>query len=68
MRSNATSSVGNRPWASSDRQALERSLHSPRATRPEGEPRLPADWKALNSDYERRFGIAPEQATAPPQG
>ena len=49
-------------------QALERSLHPPRATRPEGQPRLPTDWRALNSDYELRFGIAPEQATPPPQG
>jgi uncharacterized protein YndB with AHSA1/START domain len=44
--------------------ALERSLH---AQRQPGEPRLPGDWKTLNSEYERRFGIAPEQATPPPQ-
>jgi uncharacterized protein YndB with AHSA1/START domain len=46
---------------------LERSLRSRRATPEAGEPRLPGDWKALNSEYERRFGIPPEQATAPPQ-
>jgi uncharacterized protein YndB with AHSA1/START domain len=48
-------------------EALERSLVSPGARRATGEPRLPADWKALNGEYERRFGIAPEQATPPPQ-
>jgi uncharacterized protein YndB with AHSA1/START domain len=47
--------------------ALERSLRSPRPQRMAGEPRLSGDWKALNSEYERRFGIAPEQATPPPQ-
>jgi hypothetical protein len=30
-------------------------------------PRLPGDWKALNSEYERRFGIPPERATPLPQ-
>jgi hypothetical protein len=46
---------------------LERSVRSPRPTRAAEEPRLPGDWKALNSEYERRFGIAPAQATPPPQ-
>jgi uncharacterized protein YndB with AHSA1/START domain len=27
---------------------------------------VPAGWRELNSDYEQRFGIAPEQATPPP--
>ncbi|HEY4450728.1 MAG TPA: SRPBCC family protein [Solirubrobacteraceae bacterium] len=31
-----------------------------------GEQRLPGDWRELNGEYERRFGIAPEQATPPP--
>ncbi len=31
-----------------------------------GEPRLPGDWRGLNADYERRFGIDHEEATPPP--
>ena len=34
--------------------------------RSQTEPRPPADWQSLNADYERRFGIAHEQATPPP--
>ncbi len=30
------------------------------------EPRLPGGWDALNSDYQQRFGISPEQATPVP--
>jgi uncharacterized protein YndB with AHSA1/START domain len=33
----------------------------------DGEPRLPGDWRELNGEYERRFGIPHEQATPPPQ-
>jgi uncharacterized protein YndB with AHSA1/START domain len=29
-------------------------------------PRLPEDWKSLNSEYQQRFGISPEQATPVP--
>jgi hypothetical protein len=36
-------------------------------SQPPEAPRLAGDWKGLNSDYERRFGISPEQATPPPQ-
>jgi uncharacterized protein YndB with AHSA1/START domain len=32
----------------------------------EGE-RLPGGWRELNGEYQQRFGIAPEQATPPPQ-
>jgi len=37
---------------------------------PAGEPdgqRIPSGWPELNREYERRFGIAPEQATPPPR-
>jgi uncharacterized protein YndB with AHSA1/START domain len=30
------------------------------------EPSLPPGWSELNGDYERRFGIDPDQATPPP--
>ena len=30
--------------------------------------RSPGDWRELNAQYQRRFGISPEQATPPPQG
>ncbi len=47
-------------------QALSRALASdPRPRRRHGS-RLPSDWRRLNSEYEQRFGIAPEQATPPP--
>lgn len=29
-------------------------------------PRLPDGWKSLNSEYQQRFGISPEQATPVP--
>ena len=32
-----------------------------------GEAGDPGEWRELNGEYERRFGIAPEQATPPPQ-
>jgi uncharacterized protein YndB with AHSA1/START domain len=47
--------------------ALERSLDPQRRAAQAGEPRLPGDWKKLNSEYERRFEIPPQQATPPPQ-
>ncbi|HEY4428593.1 MAG TPA: SRPBCC family protein [Solirubrobacteraceae bacterium] len=31
-----------------------------------GPDEVPPGWRELNSDYERRFGIAPEHATPPP--
>jgi uncharacterized protein YndB with AHSA1/START domain len=36
---------------------------------PHGEDgeRLPSDWRELNTVYEQRFGIPPEQATPPPE-
>jgi uncharacterized protein YndB with AHSA1/START domain len=33
---------------------------------PTGEAAIPAGWSELNRDYERRFGIASENATPPP--
>lgn len=48
--------------------ALSSSLgRSPQPQRRTG-PRLPQGWPELNRDYQRRFGIAPEQATPPPTG
>jgi uncharacterized protein YndB with AHSA1/START domain len=32
-----------------------------------GEPQAPGEWRELNGEYERRFGIPPEKATPPPQ-
>jgi uncharacterized protein YndB with AHSA1/START domain len=47
-------------------QALSVSLQ--RAPRPlrGSVPQLPEGWSELNRDYQRRFGIAPEQAAPPP--
>ena len=46
--------------------ALSRSLESdPRPQRGHG-PRLPGEWRDLNREYEKRFGIPPERATPPP--
>jgi uncharacterized protein YndB with AHSA1/START domain len=49
---------------------LQALRHHLRGERPpglaEGE-RLPSGWCELNADYERRFGIAPEDATPPPR-
>lgn len=45
--------------------ALERSLAGI-ARDPDG-PRLQGDWQTLNRDYQRRFGISPEQATPVPE-
>jgi uncharacterized protein YndB with AHSA1/START domain len=45
--------------------ALSSSLdEDPRPQR--GSTPLPTDWQRLNAGYERRFGLAPEQATPPP--
>jgi uncharacterized protein YndB with AHSA1/START domain len=46
--------------------ALSSSLDGASSPGPETEPRLPQGWEDLNDDYQRRFGIAPEQATPPP--
>jgi uncharacterized protein YndB with AHSA1/START domain len=48
-------------------QALSDSLEQLPRPRHGNEPRLPDDWSGLNQEYQRRFGIAPEQATPPPQ-
>lgn len=32
----------------------------------DSQARAPSDWRGLNADYERRFGIPHEQATPPP--
>jgi hypothetical protein len=45
-------------------QQLADSLDA--AGRSQTGPRPPGDWQSLNADYERRFGIAHEQATPPP--
>ncbi|HEY1834927.1 MAG TPA: SRPBCC family protein [Solirubrobacteraceae bacterium] len=54
-------------------QALEQSLAGTAATAAAAEgtkhhddERLPAGWNELNEEYQRRFGISPEQATPPP--
>jgi uncharacterized protein YndB with AHSA1/START domain len=46
--------------------ALASALDGDANPQPGGEPRLPDGWKALNSDYQQRFGISPEQATPVP--
>jgi uncharacterized protein YndB with AHSA1/START domain len=50
--------------------ALCSSLATPsaeqRADPPAASERLPDGWAELNDDYQRRFGIAPEQATPIP--
>jgi uncharacterized protein YndB with AHSA1/START domain len=33
---------------------------------PGGDPDVPGPWTALNTDYQERFGISPEEATPPP--
>jgi uncharacterized protein YndB with AHSA1/START domain len=40
---------------------------APRATEASNEPLLPEGWSELNDEYQRRFRIAPEQATPPPR-
>ena len=47
-------------------QALADSLQGAPAPLRGGSPRLPEGWDQLNRDYQRRFGISPEQATPPP--
>jgi uncharacterized protein YndB with AHSA1/START domain len=34
---------------------------------PAHDPDLPGPWERLNSEYQERFGISPEEATPPPQ-
>jgi uncharacterized protein YndB with AHSA1/START domain len=46
--------------------ALAGSLAGRPGTAPADGPRIPEGWAALNAEYERRFGIAHEQATRPP--
>jgi uncharacterized protein YndB with AHSA1/START domain len=46
--------------------ALETSLAGGQAPPPTGESAIPAGWSELNHRYQERFGIAPEQATPPP--
>ncbi len=38
-------------------------LPDPRGT----DPDVPGPWSALNAEYQRRFGISPEEATPPPR-
>jgi uncharacterized protein YndB with AHSA1/START domain len=47
-------------------QALTSSLEGSAQPLRGSEPHLPQGWSELNADYQRRFGIAPEQATPPP--
>ena len=35
---------------------------------PTGERAIPAGWQQLNTAYEERFGISPDEATPPPVG
>jgi uncharacterized protein YndB with AHSA1/START domain len=37
-----------------------------RPRRPGGDPDEPGPWTALNAEYQKRFGISPEEATPPP--
>ncbi len=46
--------------------ALATSLSGGDDPPPHGEAAIPAGWEELNRTYERRFGIAPEQATPSP--
>lgn len=69
-----THSFGDRFKAARDAAGWELCLqaldHRLRGTRPaglaDGERLASAGWGELNADYERRFGIAPEDATPPP--
>jgi uncharacterized protein YndB with AHSA1/START domain len=45
--------------------ALTRTLAG-EADTSQGDQRIPDGWAELNADYQRRFGISPEQATPPP--
>ena len=45
---------------------LERRLAGARAVGGADEEGVPADWRELNAEYEKRFGIPPEKATPPP--
>jgi uncharacterized protein YndB with AHSA1/START domain len=47
-------------------RALSTLLDVGPASADSSEPRLPGGWRELNSAYEERFGIPPEQATPPP--
>jgi uncharacterized protein YndB with AHSA1/START domain len=46
--------------------ALSSSLDADPRPQRGSEPHLPLGWHELNREYQRRFGIAPEQATPPP--
>ena len=48
-------------------EALSDSLEQLRRPRRGSKPRVPDGWSELNEEYQRRFGIAPAQATPPPQ-
>lgn len=46
--------------------ALESRLAGDAGPAPTGEAAIPAGWSELNGAYQQRFGIAPEDATPPP--
>lgn len=46
--------------------ALDASLGGSDDPAPTGERAIPAGWSELNYRYQQRFGIAPEEATPPP--
>jgi uncharacterized protein YndB with AHSA1/START domain len=48
-------------------QALERRLRGEGTPVVGGDDAVPPSWSELNDSYQRRFGIAPEAATPPPQ-
>jgi uncharacterized protein YndB with AHSA1/START domain len=47
-------------------QALDGALAGEPARHTADEARLPAGWEELNAEYQRRFGISPDEATPPP--
>jgi uncharacterized protein YndB with AHSA1/START domain len=47
-------------------QALSSRLEGEPTPGPGEGPAIPEGWSELNSEYEKRFGIAPEQAMPPP--
>lgn len=46
--------------------ALSATLEGRRPPHGENDERLPSGWRELNTRYEERFGIPPEEATPPP--
>jgi hypothetical protein len=58
--------VAGMPGTSASMMALAEFLKGPSAP-PEHGPDSPGQWPVLNSRYQDKFGISPEEATPPPR-